>query len=92
MKQLSWGNDGYLDDYEFYNRTDDLNLLINLLDTTQYGSSPLILLTGIRRVGKTVLIKKSRQMLVIIVRILKKVCCCYTDNQFHPFLIKLRHL
>ena len=61
MKQLSWGNDGYLDDYEFYNRTDDLNLLINLLDTTQYGSSPLILLTGIRRVGKTVLIKKLEE-------------------------------
>lgn len=61
MKQLSWGNDGYLNDYEFYNRTEDLNLLTNLLDTTQYGSSPMILLTGIRRVGKTVLIKKLEE-------------------------------
>ena len=63
MQQLSWGTDGYLNDDEFYNRTSELNLIYNLLDTTQYGSSPTILLTGVRRVGKTVLIKKLEEQL-----------------------------
>lgn len=63
MRQLSWGSDGYLNYEEFYNRTGELNLIYNLLDTTQYGSSPTILITGIRGVGKTVLIKKLEEQL-----------------------------
>ncbi|OED30397.1 ATP-binding protein [Methanosphaera sp. WGK6] len=58
MYHMAWGTDVELNDYEFYNRTEDIEFISNLLKGTTYGSSPTILLTGIRGVGKTALIKK----------------------------------
>lgn len=57
---IAWGTDSNLDDSQFYNRTDDLEFIGNLLDTTQRGSAPTILLTGLRGVGKTALINKLK--------------------------------
>lgn len=49
-----------LDDSLFYNRKEDLEFLTNILDSSQYGSTPTILLTGIRGVGKTALMNKLK--------------------------------
>lgn len=45
---------------QFFNRTDEINILSNLLRSTEFNSSPTLLLTGIRGVGKTALIKKIK--------------------------------
>lgn len=60
---IAWGTDNELTDAEFFNRIDDINLLSNLLKTSQNGSTPTILLTGIRGVGKTALLKKIKRQL-----------------------------
>lgn len=57
---IAWGTESNLDDTLFYNRNDDLKFLKNVLDSSQYGSSPTILLTGIRGVGKTALMNKLK--------------------------------
>ena len=46
---------------QFYNRIDEINLLSSLLNSTEFNSSPTILLTGIRGVGKTAIIKKIKK-------------------------------
>ncbi|WP_455644861.1 AAA family ATPase [Methanosphaera sp.] len=58
---IAWGTDTELTDTEFYNRIDDIELLSNMLNSSQYGSTPTILLTGIRGVGKTALMKKLKK-------------------------------
>ena len=58
MAKIPLGNDIDLDDSQFYNRVNDISFLYNHLKTTEDGSSPAILLTGVRGVGKTVLMKK----------------------------------
>ncbi|OED30400.1 ATP-binding protein [Methanosphaera sp. WGK6] len=58
---IAWGTDTELNDTEFYNRKNDIELLSNILNSSQYGSTPTILLTGIRGVGKTALIKKLKK-------------------------------
>lgn len=57
---IAWGTDADLDETQFYNRTEDIEFLGNLLDTTQRGSAPTILLTGVRGVGKTALMNKLK--------------------------------
>lgn len=59
--EIPWGTDEYLDESQFYNRTDDLEFLRGLLNSTQFGSSPTILLTGVRGVGKTALINQLKR-------------------------------
>ncbi|MBQ2636811.1 MAG: ATP-binding protein [Methanobrevibacter sp.] len=58
--EIPWGTDGDLDETQFYNRIEDIEFVSNWLNSTQNGSSPTILLTGVRGVGKTALIKKLK--------------------------------
>lgn len=62
MHQMAWGTDAKLSEYEFYNRKEDIRFISNLLKSSQYGSSPTILITGLRGVGKTALIKKLEEI------------------------------
>ena len=57
---IAWGTENNLDDSLFYNRKEDLEFLTNILDSSQYGSTLTILLTGIRGVGKTALMNKLK--------------------------------
>ena len=51
--EIAWGTDSNLNDSQFYDRIDDVEFLSNLLDSKgQYGSTPTILLTGLRGVEK----------------------------------------
>ena len=63
MSNLPWGNNQNLTDDEFYNRDYELNNIKSLLETTSQGHAPDILLTGIRGVGKTVLLQKMKRTL-----------------------------
>jgi len=63
MNELPWGNDAKLSDKQFYNRVEDISLLKRLLETTGQHTSPTILLSGSRGVGKTVLLKKIKKEL-----------------------------
>jgi len=59
---IPWPTDEELDEDQFYNREDTIDLLFNMLNSSQYGSTPSILLTGVRGIGKTVLMKKIQKM------------------------------
>jgi len=61
MDEIASITDTNLTETQFYNRTDEINLLSNLLNSTEFNSSPTILLTGIRGVGKTAIIKKIKK-------------------------------
>jgi len=63
MSQLPWPTSKYLTDDEFYNRTQEINNLINILKSTGENNAPKLLLTGIRGVGKTVLLHKIKKMM-----------------------------
>ncbi|MDR3063229.1 MAG: ATP-binding protein [Methanobrevibacter sp.] len=63
MNELPWGNDAELNDNQFYNRTEEISLLKRLLETTGEHTSPAMLISGIRGVGKTVLLKKIKKEL-----------------------------
>ena len=60
MASLPLGNDNDLDDSQFYNRVNEIRVISDNLELTQKGSTPTILLTGIRGVGKTALMKKLK--------------------------------
>ena len=60
MDEIASITDANLTETQFFNRTDEINILSNLLISTEFNSSPTILLTGIRGVGKTALIKKIK--------------------------------
>ena len=60
MDEIASITDTNLTETQFFNRTDEINILSNLLISTEFNSSPTILLTGIRGVGKTALIKKIK--------------------------------
>ena len=60
MDEIASISDTNLTETQFYNRVDEINMLSSLLGTTEFNSSPTILLTGIRGVGKTTLIKKIK--------------------------------
>lgn len=61
MTSLPLGNDNDLDDAQFYNRVDEISFLSDNLELTKKGSTPTILLTGIRGVGKSALMKKLKK-------------------------------
>lgn len=61
MVSLPLGNDNDLDDSQFYNRVDEISFISDNLKLTEKGSTPTILLTGIRGVGKTALMKKLKK-------------------------------
>lgn len=63
MTSLALGNDNDLDDAQFYNRVDEISFLSDNLELTKKGSTPTILLTGIRGVGKSALMKKLKKNL-----------------------------
>lgn len=63
MSQLPWGNRKTLTDEEFFNREQEISNLTNLLQSTGENNAPDILLTGIRGVGKTVLLHKIKSIL-----------------------------
>ena len=61
MASLPLGNDIDLDDSQFYNRVDEISFISDNLELAKKGSTPTILLTGIRGVGKTALMKKLKK-------------------------------
>nr|WP_303999339.1 ATP-binding protein [Methanobrevibacter smithii] len=63
MTSLPLGNDNDLDDTQFYNRVNEISFLSDNLELTKKGSTPTILLTGIRGVGKSALMKKLKKNL-----------------------------
>lgn len=63
MNILPWGTDVELTENQFYNRSNDISFLKSLLETTSQGSAPSLMITGRRGVGKTVLLKKLKQLL-----------------------------
>ena len=62
MKRLPHGNNINLKEGEFYNRSRELNRIKSLLETTEDGNAPDLLITGIRGVGKSVLLKEVKKM------------------------------
>ena len=61
MSNLPWGTSKSLTDEEFFNRTQEISNLVNLLNSTSENNAPDILVTGIRGVGKTVLLNKIKK-------------------------------
>lgn len=61
MASLPLGNDNDLDDSQFFNRVDEISFISDNLELAKKGSTPTILLTGIRGVGKTALMKKLKK-------------------------------
>lgn len=61
MSYLPLGNDNDLDNTQFYNRVDEISFLADNLKLTKNGSTPAILLTGIRGAGKTAVMKKLKK-------------------------------
>ena len=61
IKEHNFINDNDLDDTQFYNRVDEISFLSDNLELTKKGSTPTILLTGIRGVGKSALMKKLKK-------------------------------
>ena len=61
MASLPLGNDNDLDDSQFYNRVDEISFISDNLEIAKKGSTPTILLTGIRGVGKTALMKTLKK-------------------------------
>ena len=61
MASLPLGNDNDLDDSQFYNRVDEISFISDNLEIAKKGSTPTILLTGIRGVGKNCINKKIKK-------------------------------
>ena len=61
MNELAWGTNTDLNDNQFYNRVEDIKFMSDLLRSSQYGTSPSILITGIRGVGKSAIMKKIQK-------------------------------
>ncbi|MBR3156240.1 MAG: AAA family ATPase [Methanobrevibacter sp.] len=61
MNELAWGTNNDLNENQFYNRVEDIKFISDLLRSSQYGASPSILLTGIRGVGKSALMKRIQK-------------------------------
>ena len=61
MASLPLGNNTNLDDTQFYNRIEEISFISDNLEVTKKGSTPTILLTGVRGVGKTALMKKLKK-------------------------------
>ena len=63
MSNLPWATSRILTDEEFFNRTREISNLTKLLQSTSENNAPDILVTGIRGVGKTVLLNKIKQFM-----------------------------
>lgn len=63
MSNLPWGNSKILTDEEFFNRTHEISNLTKILQSTSENNASDILVTGIRGVGKTVLLNKIKQFM-----------------------------
>lgn len=63
MSIIPWGDTQDLKDNQFYNRTEEINSLLRFLRTTEDEIAPNLLLTGIRSIGKTVLLKKIKRIM-----------------------------
>ena len=63
MPGLPWTNSRILTDEEFFNRTQEISNLSKLLESTGENNAPDILVTGIRGVGKTVLLNKIKKVM-----------------------------
>lgn len=63
MDNIALGTNTELTDDQFYNRDEDISWLKRFLESTSDGSPPTIMVTGIRGVGKTVLLKKIKKEL-----------------------------
>ncbi|MDP3065454.1 MAG: ATP-binding protein [Methanobacteriaceae archaeon] len=61
MEDIAGGTDAELTDEQFYNREQELTILKTLLESTAKVSSPTIMISGIRGIGKTVLLKKIKK-------------------------------
>lgn len=61
MNELAWGTNNDLNDNQFYDRVEDIRFISDLLKSSKYGTSPSILITGIRGVGKSALMKKVQK-------------------------------
>lgn len=60
MNEIASITNTNLTETQLYSRIDEISLLSILLKSTEFNSSLTILLTGIRGVGKTALIKKIK--------------------------------
>lgn len=63
VSNLPWATSKSLTDDEFFNRTLEISNLTNLLESTADSNAPDILVTGIRGVGKTVLLNKVKKLM-----------------------------
>ncbi len=63
MEDIAWGTDAELTDEQFYNRKQEIIVLKSLITSSSEGSSPTIMVSGIRGIGKTVLLKKIKKEL-----------------------------
>ena len=61
MNIVPWGSNSVLTDEQFFNRETEIRYLSTILDTTKDEIPPSLLLTGIRGVGKTALLKKLKR-------------------------------
>ena len=86
MNELAWGTNNELNDKQFYNRVKDIKFISDLLKSSQYGTSPSILLTGIRGVGKSALMKKIQKIFraenYLVVYIDLSLSNAYQTNEF----------
>lgn len=85
MTSLPMPDKTILTDEEFFNRKEEINHLTRLLDSTQDGNAPNLLLTGVRGVGKTVLLRKIKRKLekkYLIIYIDFSRAECNPKNQF----------
>ena len=61
MTGIPLGIENDLEDSQFYNRVEEVSFLSDNLKLTKKGSTPTILLTGIKGVGKSALLKKLKK-------------------------------
>ena len=67
MSNLPWPTSKVLTDEEFFNRTEEINNLTSLLKSTGENNAPNILVTGIKGVGKTVMLNKIKHLWMKII-------------------------
>jgi AAA+ ATPase superfamily predicted ATPase len=63
MSSLAWGTESNISDDKFYNREREIKLLKRILSTLEDNSSPTIMISRIRGIGKTALLKKIKKEL-----------------------------
>ena len=95
MSIIPLGNDINLDDSQFYSRSKDISFLSHYLENTKNGSTPAVLLTGVRGIGKTALLKKIKRTVgdkYLIVYIDLASANRYNEGKFSRFtFMKIVH-